>query len=74
MTSLLHCLPHCLLFSLLTIAFVLPSVSHAVLVDGVANATYDYIVVGCGIAGLVVSMRLSELPNASVLCIEAGSS
>jgi len=33
--------------------------------------TYDYIVVGCGIAGLVVAMRISELP-VSVLCIEAG--
>jgi GMC oxidoreductase len=34
--------------------------------------TYDYVVVGCGIAGLVVSMRLSEDENVSVICLEAG--
>jgi ribulose 1,5-bisphosphate synthetase/thiazole synthase len=37
-----------------------------------AVATYDYIVVGCGIAGLVVSMRLSENEDISVICLEAG--
>jgi ribulose 1,5-bisphosphate synthetase/thiazole synthase len=36
-----------------------------------ATLTYDYIIVGCGITGLVVAMRMSELP-VSVLCIEAG--
>lgn len=37
-----------------------------------ATSTYDYVVVGCGIAGLVVSMRLSENEDVSVICLEAG--
>lgn len=37
-----------------------------------STTTYDYVVVGCGIAGLVVSMRLSENENVSVICLEAG--
>ena len=36
------------------------------------SSTYDYVVVGCGIGGLVVASRLSENSEISVLCIEAG--
>lgn len=34
--------------------------------------SYDYIIVGCGISGLVVTNRLSEIADRTVLCIEAG--
>jgi choline dehydrogenase len=36
-------------------------------------ATYDYIVVGCGASGLVVSTRLSENTDVTILCLEAGA-
>ncbi|OAP65734.1 hypothetical protein AYL99_01706 [Fonsecaea erecta] len=41
--------------------------------NNITVTTYDYVVVGCGIAGLVVAARLSEDPTVSVVCIEAGS-
>jgi hypothetical protein len=64
---------HLLLFSFLfSSVFALPGASRKWLAGASANTTYDYVIVGCGIAGLVLTMRLSELPNTSVLCIEAG--
>jgi choline dehydrogenase len=42
------------------------------LMQNAAGQTFDYIVVGCGITGLVVSSRLSEDEDVSVLCLEAG--
>ncbi|OBZ79543.1 Glucose oxidase [Grifola frondosa] len=38
----------------------------------VSNHTFDYIVVGGGLAGITVAARLSETPSISVLLIEAG--
>jgi len=37
------------------------------------NATYDYVVVGGGNAGLTVAARLAEDPGISVAVVEAGS-
>jgi hypothetical protein len=61
-----------ILSSLFSLVLTLPGTFGEGMVDVSANATYDYVVVGCGIAGLVLAMRLSELPSASVICIEAG--
>ncbi|KEF61550.1 uncharacterized protein A1O9_03117 [Exophiala aquamarina CBS 119918] len=43
------------------------------LINDAAGQTYDYIVVGCGVSGLVVSSRLSEIEDVTVLCLEAGA-
>ena len=36
------------------------------------NATYDYVIVGGGTAGLTMATRLAENPNISVAVVEAG--
>lgn len=65
----------------LAFAFFLSILCHAsarvYVLDGSSatlhNSTFDYVVVGCGIAGLVVSNRLSEDSTSTVLCVEAGA-
>ncbi|KAL9126620.1 MAG: hypothetical protein Q9217_004358 [Psora testacea] len=56
------------LFTILTQAILL----HGGDINELSTDTFDYVVVGCGISGLVVTNRLSENPTRTVLCIEAG--
>lgn len=68
--------------SLSALAFVIPFfllaipaiASNVVTNDpaSVSNKTYDYIIVGGGLTGLVVAARLAEVSTNTVLVIEAG--
>jgi choline dehydrogenase-like flavoprotein len=42
--------------------------------DAVAEAAFDYVIVGGGTCGLVVANRLSENANTTILVLEAGGS
>lgn len=45
------------------------ALAGAISADDAAARTFDYVVVGGGLGGLVVASRLSEDPNVSVLCV-----
>lgn len=49
------------------LAFVPSVLSGAISIDEATQRTFDYVVIGGGLGGLVVAGRLSEDPSVSVL-------
>lgn len=62
---------HVVLAATVKAALATPLYSNSFGVPGV-NATYDYIVIGGGTAGLTIAARLAEDSDVSVAVIEAG--
>lgn len=54
------------------VAAVFPQQDPASRVEARLDATYDYVIIGGGTAGLTIASRLAENPALSVAVVEAG--